>query len=101
MGFDISGIFDDELMNAVQTALQFVHGSGVRNSNVAIGAERLARYRGYVSLIQEAIAKLQRAFDSVLAQRNADVRISVERPARLRALNARNLTQPAHYEIAA
>src|SRR5215831_5035589 len=94
-----SGIFDDELVHAIEAALELVHRGGVADADVTIGAEGLARHHRNVRFGEQALGELNGVADAVFADDGADIRVGVERATRLRALDAGNCAQTLHHEI--
>src|SRR5215469_3273239 len=93
-------ILHDELMDAVEASLQFVHRSGVGKADMLLGTEGFTRNHGDLRLGQQPIAELQRIADAVAGHRLSHVGVSVKCAARLGDLHTRNLPQPLDYEVA-
>src|SRR5439155_24155763 len=68
----------DEVVNAIETALQFLHRSGVGNAYVPVGSERFSGHYGHMRIGQQPLGELRGAGDAVLAEGRSDVRIGVE-----------------------
>ena len=63
-----SRILHDELVDAVEAALEFVHRRGVGDADVLVGAEGLARDDGDVRLLRAVLGELQGVLNAVLAE---------------------------------
>src|SRR5215472_12099709 len=61
-----SGIFDDELVDPVEPALELRHRRRVRNPHVPVRAESFSRHHRDVRFLQLALGQYQRVRDPVL-----------------------------------
>src|SRR6266566_9007005 len=92
-------ISGNEFMKALQTSLQLMHRRGVRDANMPVRAERFAGHHRDVRFGQQSLSELHRAGDAVLAQRDPDVGIGVERPLGLGAAYAGYGPKSRNHEV--
>ena len=92
----------DELPQPLQAAVEFLHRRGVRDANVLLGSEALARNRGHVRFAQKLSREIRRRVYPAASEERRHIRIDVERALGQVALHPGDGAQPGRrYDRAA